>query len=98
TAWFPIREKAGATEFLGYETETAEGVITALIRETKEVAELKAGETGAVIVNQTPFYAESGGQTGDTGTMSADGVRFKVADTQKEAGRVVVHHRTGVQE
>ena len=66
-SWFPIREKLGATEFLGYETETAEGVVTALVRDGKEVTELKTGETGAVIVNQTPFYGESGGQVGDTG-------------------------------
>src|ERR1044071_7362023 len=94
TAWFPIREKLGATEFLGYETETAEGVVTGLVRDGKEVAELKAGETGAVIVNQTPFYGESGGQVGDTGTMTADGVRFAVADTQKEAGDLFVHAGT----
>ena len=92
TVWFPLREKLGATEFLGYETETAEGVVAALVRDGKEVAELKAGETGAVIVNQTPFYGESGGQVGDTGAMSADGVRFTVTDTQKEAGDLFVHH------
>ena len=92
TVWFPLREKVGATEFLGYETETAEGVVTALVRDGKEVAELKAGESGAVIVNQTPFYGESGGQVGDTGVMTADGVRFKVTDTQKEAGDLFVHH------
>ena len=91
TAWFPIRERLGATEFLGYETETAEGVVTALVRDGKEVAELKAGETGAVVVNQTPFYGESGGQVGDTGAMRADGVRFAVADTQKEAADLFVH-------
>ncbi|MEW6450744.1 MAG: alanine--tRNA ligase [Pseudomonadota bacterium] len=90
--WFPLREKLGATEFLGYETETAEGVVAALVRDGKEVSELKAGETGAVIVNQTPFYGESGGQVGDTGVMTADGVRFAVSDTQKEAGDLFVHH------
>ena len=94
TVWFPLREKLGATEFLGYETETAEGVVAALVRDGKEVAELKAGETGAVIVNQTPFYGESGGQVGDTGVMSADGVRFAVTDTQKKAGDLFVHHGT----
>jgi alanyl-tRNA synthetase len=92
TAWFPIREKLGATEFLGYDTEAAEGVVSALLRDGKEVAELKSGETGAVIVNQTPFYGESGGQIGDTGVMTADGVRFAVTDTQKEAGDLLVHH------
>jgi alanyl-tRNA synthetase len=91
-AWFPIREKLGATEFLGYDTETAEGIVTALVRDGKEVAELKSGDTGAAIVNQTPFYGESGGQVGDTGVMRADGVRFAVTDTQKEAGDLFVHH------
>jgi alanyl-tRNA synthetase len=90
--WFALRERLGATEFLGYETETAEGVVAALVRDGKEVSELKAGETGAVIVNQTPFYGESGGQVGDTGVMSGDGVRFAVSDTQKEAGDLFVHH------
>jgi alanyl-tRNA synthetase len=89
--WFALREKVGATEFLGYETESAEGVVAALIRDGRQVDALKAGESGAVVVNQTPFYAESGGQVGDTGVMSADGVRFRVADTQKKAGDVFVH-------
>ncbi|MET0670251.1 MAG: alanine--tRNA ligase [Xanthobacteraceae bacterium] len=89
--WFGLRDKVGATEFLGYETETAEGVVKALVRDNKEAAELKAGETAAVLLNQTPFYAESGGQVGDTGVMVADGVRFKVTDTQKKAGDVFVH-------
>jgi alanyl-tRNA synthetase len=91
TVWFSLREKIGATEFLGYETERAEGVVAALVREGNEVASLKAGESGAVVVNQTPFYGESGGQVGDTGVISGDGVRFKVADTQKKAGDVFVH-------
>src|SRR6185437_15503824 len=83
TVWFPLREKLGATEFLGYDTESAEGVVTALIRDGKEVAGLNAGESGQVVLNQTPFYAESGGQVGDTGAMSADGARVRVTDTQK---------------
>ena len=89
--WFPLREKLGATEFLGYDTESAEGVVAALVRDGKEVAELKAGESGQAVLNQTPFYGESGGQIGDTGTMSADGVRARVTDTQKKAGDVFVH-------
>jgi alanyl-tRNA synthetase len=91
TVWFMLREKVGATEFLGYETETAEGVIAALVRGGKEVAGLADGETGAVVLNQTPFYGESGGQVGDTGVMTGSGVRFRVTDTQKRAGDVFVH-------
>ena len=89
--WFGLRDKLGATEFLGYETETAEGVVGALVRDGAEVAELKAGESGAIVVNQTPFYAESGGQVGDNGVISGDGVVFKVTDTQKRAGDLFVH-------
>jgi alanyl-tRNA synthetase len=92
--WFSLREKLGATEFLGYETEMAEGVVAALVKDGKEVASLGKGESGAVIVNQTPFYGESGGQVGDTGMMSADGVRFRVTDTQKKAGDLFVHTGT----
>ncbi len=89
--WFSLREKVGPTEFLGYDTESAEGVVLALVRDGHEVKTLKLGETGAVVLNQTPFYGESGGQVGDTGIMSVDGVRFRVTDTQKKAGDVFVH-------
>ena len=89
--WFPLREKLGATEFLGYETETAEGVVAALVKDGKDVESLKAGESGAIVLNQTPFYAESGGQVGDTGIMTGEGVRFRVTDTQKKAGDLFVH-------
>src|SRR3984957_4907722 len=91
TVWFALREKLGATEFLGYETERAEGVVATLVRDGKEVATLAKGESGAVVLNQTPFYGESGGQVGDTGLMTADGVRFRVTDTQKKAGDLFVH-------
>src|SRR5689334_14408771 len=63
--WFALREKLGATEFLGYETESAEGVVAALVKDGKEVAALKAGDSGVIVLNQTPFYGESGGQVGD---------------------------------
>src|ERR1700710_210769 len=89
--WFPLREKLGSTEFLGYETETAEGAVAALVRDGKEVESLKTGESGAIVLNQTPFYAESGGQVGDTGIMTGEGVRFRVTDTQKKAGDLFVH-------
>src|SRR5215510_12706422 len=92
--WFGLHETAGATEFLGYETERAEGVVAALVKDGKEVSSLKAGESGAVILNQTPFYAESGGQVGDTGLMLGDGLRFRVIDTQKKAGDLFVHSGT----
>ncbi|MPZ55055.1 MAG: alanine--tRNA ligase [Rhizobiales bacterium] len=89
--WFALRERIGTTEFLGYDTESAEGVVAALIRDGAEVDALKTGESGAVILNQTPFYAESGGQVGDTGIMTGDGARFRVVDTQKKAGDLFVH-------
>jgi alanyl-tRNA synthetase len=94
TIWFPLREKLGATEFLGYETETAEGVVAALVKDGEEVESLKAGESGAIVLNQTPFYAESGGQVGDTGLMTGEGLRFRVTDTQKKAGDLFVHQGT----
>jgi len=89
--WFALREKLGATEFLGYETESAEGVVAALVKDGHEVTELKAGDTGLVMVNQTPFYGESGGQVGDTGEMRREGVKLAVTDTQKKGGDLFVH-------
>jgi alanyl-tRNA synthetase len=91
TVWFALREKVGASEFLGYETESAEGVVAALVRDGKEVTELKKGESGALLMNQTPFYGESGGQVGDTGEMRREGVRLAVSDTQKKAGDLFAH-------
>jgi alanyl-tRNA synthetase len=91
TVWFGLREKAGATEFLGYETETAEGIVAALVKDGKEVTELNAGDTGQVVMNQTPFYGESGGQVGDTGEMRREGIKLAVTDTQKKAGDVFAH-------
>src|SRR6202050_1939710 len=94
--WFALREKVGATELLGYETESAAGVVAALVRDGKEVSALSEGETGAIVLNQTPFYGESGGQVGDIGVMKGEGVRFRGTDTQKHAGDVFVH--TGIVE
>jgi alanyl-tRNA synthetase len=91
TVWFGIKERTGASEFLGYDTESAEGVVTALLRDGVEVVELKAGETGFVVLNQTPFYGESGGQVGDAGVMAGEGIEIEVSDTQKRLGDVVVH-------
>jgi len=91
TVWFGLRDKIGSTEFLGYETESAEGVVAALVRDGHEVAELKQGDSGVVVMNQTPFYAESGGQVGDAGEMRRDGVHLAVSDTQKKAGDLFAH-------
>ena len=91
--WFELRDRFGATEFLGYETEKAEGQILALIKAGKEVKQLKKGEEGAVITNQTPFYGASGGQVGDEGFIyGAKGVLFRVTATEKELGDLFVHH------
>jgi len=92
--WFDLRERAGSSEFLGYDTETAEGVVRILLgADGKERPALKAGEAGAVILNQTPFYGESGGQVGDRGEIrGADGARFRVTDTQKRLGDLFVHY------
>lgn len=89
--WFPLREKLGATEFLGYDTEIAEGAVTALVKDGKEIESAKAGDSVAIVMNQTPFYAESGGQVGDTGILSGEGARVRVTDTQKKAGDLYVH-------
>src|ERR671912_403969 len=78
TVWFSVKERTGATEFLGYDTETAEGIVLALLKDGQEVSELKAGESGLVVLNQTPFYGESGGQVGDTGVMQGEGARVFV--------------------
>jgi alanyl-tRNA synthetase len=69
-------------------------VVTALVKDGKEVDSLKAGDTGSIVLNQTPFYAESGGQVGDAGVLSGDGARFRVTDTQKKAGDLWVHQGT----
>ncbi len=92
TIWFQLKEKDGATEFLGYDTETAAGVIASLVKDGKEVKSLKAGDEAAIIVNQTPFYGESGGQVGDEGVIRGKGdALFRVTDTQKKAGGLFVH-------
>ncbi len=89
--WFALTDRLGPTEFLGYETENAEGVVTALIRDGVEVAALAAGEEGFVVLNQTPFYGESGGQVSDTGTMSGEGIVLEVIDVAKPAGGIFAH-------
>src|SRR5260370_1078029 len=90
--WFALREEVGATEFLGYQTESAEGVVVALLRDGERVAEAGLGDEVAIVVNQTPFYAEAGGQVGDTGAIfSASGAELAVRDTVRKAGDLHVH-------
>ncbi|MEC8667938.1 MAG: alanine--tRNA ligase [Pseudomonadota bacterium] len=96
TIWFDIADQHGATDFLGYDTETAEGQIIAIIKDGASVAELKDGEEGWIVTNQTPFYGESGGQVGDTGWLrrleNEDDIAT-VTDTQKMGGgKVFAHH------
>ena len=94
TFWFTARELQGATDFLGYETETAEGIVLYVAKDGQQALSLEKGDSGAVLLNQTPFYGESGGQVGDTGIMTGEGVRFRVTDTQKKVGDLIVHFGT----
>ncbi len=90
--WFDLRESIGGTEFLGYATERAEGVVTGIVTDGAAVETAEAGANASVIVSQTPFYGESGGQVGDTGLLfAADGTEFVVQDTQKKLADVHVH-------
>ncbi|SMC51337.1 alanyl-tRNA synthetase [Fulvimarina manganoxydans] len=91
TVWFPIRERVGATEFLGYEMEEAEGSVVALVKDGAEVSNAGEGETVFVVVNQTPFYGESGGQLGDAGVMTDGETTVRIEDTQKLADGLFVH-------
>ena len=90
--WFGIRDRLGATEFLGYEINSAEGIILSLLKDNKEVKNLKSGDEGILITNQTPFYGESGGQIGDTGKIISGEFNFEVTDVQKRLGDLFVHY------
>jgi alanyl-tRNA synthetase len=90
--WFEVKETVGATDFLGYETETAAGEIRALVKDGAVRQALAEGEEGAIVLNQTPFYGESGGQVGDQGLIrGAKGALFRVNTTQKKLGDLIVH-------
>ena len=90
--WYNIKEKNGTTEFLGYENNQSQGVIKCLLKSHKEVSILVEGDEAIIVVNQTPFYGESGGQVGDTGEIVADNFKFEVTDTQKKLGDLIVHY------
>jgi alanyl-tRNA synthetase len=92
TLWFELRQRLGATEFLGYQTEAAEGQVLALLMDGKEVEQAGPGDKVHIVVNQTPFYGESGGQTGDAGVVATPGGgEVRVDDTQKKLGDLHVH-------
>ena len=90
TIWFDLAEQNGVTEFLGYDTEHAEGQVLALVQDGKPVDSAKAGDEVQIVVNQTPFYAESGGQVGDTGLIRTESGSAHVTDTKKVAD-VFIH-------
>lgn len=89
--WFALRDSKGATEFLGYETPESEAQVLALVVEGEEVEQLKEGESGWMIVDQTPFYAESGGQVGDTGQGQGKGFSLRIENTLKKLGDLFIH-------
>ncbi len=91
--WFDIAEQHGATEFVGYTGHDAEGVVVALVKDGARVDHAATGDTVSIVTNQTPFYAESGGQMGDAGTIFTDaGLKAAVSDTSKPLGKLHVHH------
>jgi alanyl-tRNA synthetase len=90
--WFGIKEKIGPTEFLGYENDQAQGIIKCLLKNHKEVSVLNKDDEGMIVLNQTPFYAESGGQVGDEGIIVKDEFKFEVTDVQKKLGDLFVHY------
>ena len=90
--WFDIKDRLGATDFLGYATDKSEGVITLLLKNNKEVKKLDKDDEGIIITNQTPFYGESGGQVGDTGVILNENFKFQVTDVQKKLGDLFIHY------
>ena len=94
--WFDLAEEFGGTEFIGYAAEEGEGQVLAIVRDGVRVESAGAGETVDLVLNQTPFYGESGGQQGDAGLVVGDGAAGRVEDTQKYVG--VFAHRTVIEQ
>ena len=95
TVWFDIAERNGGTEFTGYSAESGDGMVIALVKDGKEIQSAKAGDAVLLLTNQTPFYGESGGQMGDSGSMTGeDGLVAGIVDTSKPLGRLHAHHVT----
>lgn len=92
--WFDILDKVGPTEFLGYEQNAAEAQVKMIIKDGQPVEKANMGDTVMVVFNQTPFYAESGGQVGDTGTVRNENFTGDVTDTQKKLGKLFAHKVT----
>ncbi|MDB2485745.1 alanine--tRNA ligase [Candidatus Pelagibacter bacterium] len=90
--WFDIKDRLGTTDFLGYSTDKAEGVVTLILKNNKEVQDLQENDEGIIITNQTPFYGESGGQVADTGIISNEAFEFEVSDVQKKIGDLFTHY------
>ena len=90
--WFELKEKYGSTEFLGYNSDTSQGVVLSIVDEDKEVNNSKANSEVAIILNQTTFYGESGGQVGDKGYIYNNNFKFEVTDTKKMFGDFYIHY------
>ena len=90
--WFKITENLGSTEFLGYDQTESESEITSIVKSDSKIDQLNEGENGIIILNQTPFYGESGGQVGDIGTIVFEHNTFEVNDTTKLFGSFYLHH------
>ncbi len=91
TIWFDVRDELGATDFFGYDAERAEGQVIALVADGRRVDALGNGDEGFLVTNQTPFYGESGGQIGDTGTIFTEEASAVVKDTQRRVNDLHVH-------
>ncbi|NIE79920.1 alanine--tRNA ligase [Asaia sp. As-1742] len=92
TIWFDARERFGASEFLGYSSEKADAEVVLVAKAGIESESASAGDEIAILLNQTPFYGESGGQVGDHGVLVGENLRIEITDTQKRNGDLLVHY------